>query len=105
MFNRITGAALSGGLYIFATAYLLSPLLGWHLESSHIAESFGQLNPWVKGGVKFVVATPFVFHSLNGVRHLVWDTGRELKNGQVNWTGWTVVGGTVLGSAGLAFAW
>src|SRR6266516_7958120 len=27
--NRITGAVLSGGLYVFAAAYLVSPLLGW----------------------------------------------------------------------------
>ena len=105
MFNRITGAALSGGIYIFATAYLLSPILGWHLESTHLAESFGALGPWTKGVVKFGVALPFVFHSLNGVRHLVWDTGRELKNGSVNWTGWAVVGGTVVGSGALAVMW
>jgi succinate dehydrogenase (ubiquinone) cytochrome b560 subunit len=45
---------------------------------------------------------PFAFHSINGVRHLMWDTGigiisfiwlmLALSNKQVIRTGWTVVG-------------
>lgn len=56
----------------------------------------------VKVGVKFGVASPFVFHCFNGVRHLVWDTGRELTNRSVQVTGWLVVGATVAGSGVLA---
>lgn len=52
--------------------------------------------------VKFGVSLPFTFHSLNGVRHLVWDTGRELSNKAVQRTGWFVVGATVVGSGVLA---
>ena len=49
------------------------------------------------------IGLPFWFHSWNGVRHLVWDTGREFSNKQVQVTGWTVVGLTVVSSAVLAF--
>ena len=56
----------------------------------------------VKVGVKFAVALPFTFHAFNGVRHLVWDTGRELGNRQVQVTGWAVVGASVVGSGVLA---
>lgn len=54
--------------------------------------------------MKFAVSLPFSFHSWNGIRHLVWDTGRELSNRQIQLTGWTVVGLTFLSSGILAFA-
>lgn len=95
---------LSGGFYVFGAAYLASPLFGWHLESAALAASVAAWPVAVKVAVKFGVAMPFVFHAANGVRHLVWDTGRELKNRQVQVTGWAVVGVTVLGSGVLA-AW
>lgn len=53
-------------------------------------------------GIKYGVALPFTFHAFNGVRHLVWDTGRELSNRQVQVTGWTVVGASLLASGFLA---
>jgi succinate dehydrogenase (ubiquinone) cytochrome b560 subunit len=90
--HRITGAVASGGVYVFATAYLVAPLFGWHLESASIAAAFGALPLAAKFVVKLGLALPFTFHSFNGVRHLVWDTGRQLTNQQVIRTGWTVVG-------------
>ena len=80
-------------------------MLGWHLESAHLAEAFGSLGAVTKGALKFTVALPFTFHSLNGVRHLVWDSGRELGNGQVVKTGWTVVGLSIASAGVLAFMW
>ena len=56
-----------------------------------------------KGVLKFGVAMPFTFHSWNGIRHLVWDSGREISNKAVQVTGWTVVGLTVVSSGILAF--
>lgn len=100
--NRITGVALSGGLYLFATAYLVSPLLGWHLESASIAAAFGALPLLVKVALKGAVALPFTYHSLNGLRHLTWDLGRGLTNQQVIRTGWTVVGLSVASALFLA---
>ncbi|MCJ1466995.1 hypothetical protein MMC07_005617 [Pseudocyphellaria aurata] len=103
MFNRITGSVLSGGFYIFGFTYLISPLFGWHFfDSAVMASAFGSLPWWGKAAVKFGVAMPFTFHSFNGVRHLVWDMGRELSNRAVQVTGWAVVGATVLTSGALA---
>ncbi|KAL8959487.1 MAG: hypothetical protein Q9193_003658, partial [Seirophora villosa] len=85
--NRITGSVLSGGFYVFGFAYLVSPLLGWHIESAALAQSFAELPTLVKGGLKFLVALPFTFHSFNGVRHLIWDSGREFANKSVVRTG------------------
>ncbi|KAL9101747.1 MAG: hypothetical protein Q9163_003023 [Psora crenata] len=101
--NRITGSVLSGAFYLFGAAYLFSPLFGWHLESAHLAEMFGSLGPVTKGLIKFVVAMPFCFHGFNGVRHLLWDTGRLFGNITIARTGWVVVGLTVVGSGILAY--
>ncbi|MCJ1316034.1 hypothetical protein MMC15_001354 [Xylographa vitiligo] len=101
--NRITGSVLSGGFYIFGFSYLVAPLFGWHLESGSMVAAFGSLPMLAKVGLKFGVALPFTFHSFNGIRHLVWDTGRELSNKAVQNTGWTVVGISVASAAILAY--
>lgn len=101
--NRVTGCVLSGGLYIFGAAYLVSPLLGWHLESAAMAEWFGSFGAVTKGVMKFGISWPFTFHCWNGLRHLLWDTGRELGNRQVQVTGWIAVALSVVSSTVLAF--
>ena len=68
-----------------------------------MAAAFGSLPVVVKVLMKFGIAIPFTFHSFNGVRHLIWDTGRELSNKGVQRTGYTVIGLTLLSSGILAF--
>ncbi|KAJ5445611.1 Succinate dehydrogenase cytochrome b556 subunit [Penicillium cf. griseofulvum] len=94
--TRITGVALSGGLYLYATAYLASPLFGWSIGSESLVAAFSSLSPSVQFALKFGVALPFVFHGMNGMRHLVWDTGRMLTNKQISRSGWTVVGASTV---------
>lgn len=101
--HRITGIILSGGMYLFSTAYLVSPLVGWHLESASIAAAFGALPILAKVSLKTVMAFPFVYHCMNGVRHLIWDLGRGITNQQVVKSGWTVVGVSALSTLVLAF--
>ncbi|PLB52575.1 hypothetical protein P170DRAFT_402874 [Aspergillus steynii IBT 23096] len=100
--TRITGIALSGGMYLFATAYLLSPVTGWDIGSESLATSFSSLSQVAAFALKFGVALPFTFHCFNGVCHLVWDTGRGLRNKQVNRSGWAVVGTSSVAAALLA---
>lgn len=100
--NRITASILSGGFYIFGAAYLVSPLVGWHLESASMAEWFGSFSELSKGLMKGTISLPFTYHCWNGVRHLIWDSGREFGNRQVQVTGWICVGLTVVSSAILA---
>lgn len=102
MMTRITGVAMSGTLYLFAPAYLMAPLFGWHLDSATIAAAFGAWPVVAKVAAKFVFALPFTFHSFQGLRHLVWDMGKEFANKSVIRSGWTVVGLTVASSLGLA---
>lgn len=101
--HRITGVALSGSLYLWATAYLASPALGWHLESASMVAAFGALPVAAKVLLKATMALPFTYHSLNGLRHLMWDLGRGLSNPAIIKTGWTVVGLSVTSALALAF--
>jgi succinate dehydrogenase (ubiquinone) cytochrome b560 subunit len=59
----------------------------------------------VKGGLKFVLAWPFVFHAVNGVRHLIWDVGYGYVKPKANLVkvGWAVWGVSLAGGLGLAF--
>lgn len=100
--NRITGCIISGGMYVFGAAYLVAPLAGWHLESASIAAAFGAWPVIAKVATKFAIALPFTFHSFNGLRHLIWDTGKSFANATVIKTGWTVVGVSVVSALYLA---
>jgi succinate dehydrogenase (ubiquinone) cytochrome b560 subunit len=98
MFNRLTGAMLSGSFYLFGLGYLAAPLIGLNLGSASLAAGFAAWPIAAKVATKMVFAVPFTFHAFNGVRHLVWDTGRQFTNKAVIRTGWTVVGLTAASS-------
>lgn len=55
-----------------------------------------QLSAPILLATKFVLAFPVSFHTANGVRHLVWDTGRALTIKSVYGTGYAMLGATVL---------
>ena len=40
---------------------------------------------------KFLVALPFSFHFLNGIRHLIWDVGYLLTMKEVDRSGYIVM--------------
>lgn len=99
--QRITGAGLSGALYVYATAYLAAPLVGWHLESASIAAAVASLPLAAKGGIKFLIAWPFVYHGFNGAKHLVNDLAiGYAKKTIIRWN-WAVWGASIVGALGL----
>ncbi|QUC20036.1 uncharacterized protein UV8b_04277 [Ustilaginoidea virens] len=81
--TRITGCALSGAAYAYFSAYLVAPLLGWHLESASLASGFAALPFAVKGGVKFALGFPFAYHFINGLRHLWFDLGKGFAKASI----------------------
>ncbi|KAK4446625.1 hypothetical protein QBC34DRAFT_411081 [Podospora aff. communis PSN243] len=105
IWQRFTGAGFSGAMYIFGASYLAAPLLGWHLESASIAAAMGALPLAAKGAIKFVLAWPFAFHALNGVRHLVFDTAlvSSFKRRTIVQTGWYLWGASIVSGLYLAF--
>ncbi len=100
--NRITGLTVAVPFYLFSLTYLASPLLGLHLDSATLASAFGALPVAAKVGLKFAAALPFTFHSFNGIRHIIWDTGRAFNNQTVINTGWVAIGSSLLAALYLA---
>ncbi|KAJ5908292.1 hypothetical protein N7495_000974 [Penicillium taxi] len=100
--HRVSGVALSGTLYLWATAYLASPAIGWHLESASMVAAMGALPTAVQIGLKSILALPFTYHGFNGLRHLTWDLGRGLTNPTIIKSGWAVVGLSVSSALALA---
>jgi len=78
-------------------------LFGWHLDTASMAAAFAGLPILAKIGLKAFFAFPFTYHSFNGIRHLVWDMGAMMTNKQVQVTGWTAVGVSVVSALALTF--
>ena len=102
--NRITGSILSGAFYIFGFGYLVQPVLGLHwFESPSMVAAAAAMPLLAKIPLKFFMAFQLTYHSFNGIRHLVWDTGRQFTNQQVIRTGWFVMGLSAVTAGLLAF--
>ncbi|KAF8575181.1 succinate dehydrogenase cytochrome b560 subunit [Ramaria rubella] len=101
--NRVTGSALSVLLYGFSLSYLIFPAFGMPFDSTQLVELVHSLPEWVKYGGKVLLAAPFAFHGWNGVRHLLWDTGRFLSVKGAYATGYGVLGATAVTTVGLLF--
>jgi succinate dehydrogenase / fumarate reductase cytochrome b subunit len=78
-------------------------LLWWMIAVSSGPEAYASLLDCLAGwvGTLAVIASIFClsFHFLNGIRHLVWDTGRALDIRSATTGGWLVLIGTVVLSA------
>ncbi|KAK7928845.1 Succinate dehydrogenase cytochrome b subunit [Apiospora marii] len=103
IWTRLTGSVFSGGLYVFATAYLAAPLLGWQLESASLAAAFGSLPVAIKGSLKFLAAWPCVFHAANGCRQLTWDLAKGFSKSAIRSSGYSIWGGSLITAMVLAF--
>ncbi|KAJ4501207.1 cytochrome b subunit of succinate dehydrogenase, Sdh3p [Lentinula lateritia] len=100
IFNRITGVGLGFLLYGFSLAYLVAP---GTFDSAHVIEFVNGLPDAVKYTGKFILALPFSFHSWNGIRHLLWDSGKFLTVTGAYSTGYAVLGATAISMLVLMF--
>jgi succinate dehydrogenase / fumarate reductase, cytochrome b subunit len=84
--HRLTGIALSvGGLFLV-----------WWLVAAASSDGAFAAAQWFFGswlGLLMLLGWTFCFffHLLNGIRHLVWDTGRGFDLATAYASGWTVV--------------
>ncbi|KAF3932967.1 hypothetical protein ABW20_dc0103014 [Dactylellina cionopaga] len=104
MFTRITGVTISGIFYLYAIGYVLVSPFGVNMSIANVSKKWGELSAPLKVAVKAPLAVCFSFHFWNGIRHLVWDTGRELTVRGVYRTGYGVLGLTVASTLGLLLA-
>ncbi|KAF7375627.1 Cytochrome b subunit of succinate dehydrogenase SDH3 [Mycena sanguinolenta] len=100
IFHRATGGALSAVLYGFSLAYLFAP---GTFDSVHVVEFVAGLPDAVKYTGKALLAAPFAFHSLNGMRHLSWDMGKFMSIKGVYQTGYTVLAASAISTIALIF--
>ncbi|ODV69342.1 cytochrome b560 subunit of succinate dehydrogenase [Hyphopichia burtonii NRRL Y-1933] len=102
-FHRITGVAMAGAFYALTCGYAATSILGVPFDSSVLISTFAGLSVFTKVGLKAAMAFPFAFHSFNGIRHLIWDLGKELTIKGVYRTGYAVLGLTAVFGSYLAF--
>jgi len=88
---------------VFLSVVAAPLLLWWLVALSSGPEAYDSmlacLGGWI--GKLTLIACVFAlsFHLLNGIRHLVWDTGRALDIRTAYTAGWLVLIGTVILSA------
>uniref|UniRef100_A0A8B9W6T3 Succinate dehydrogenase cytochrome b560 subunit, mitochondrial n=1 Tax=Bos mutus grunniens TaxID=30521 RepID=A0A8B9W6T3_BOSMU len=89
----------SHGVSLFGLSALLVPgSFESHLE---FVKSLC-LGPALIHTAKFALVFPLMYHTWNGIRHLMWDLGKGLTISQLHQSGVAVLVLTVLSSVGLA---
>uniref|UniRef100_A0A5F9DV36 Succinate dehydrogenase cytochrome b560 subunit, mitochondrial n=1 Tax=Oryctolagus cuniculus TaxID=9986 RepID=A0A5F9DV36_RABIT len=91
--------SLSTGVSLFGLSALLLP---GNFESYLELVKSLSLGPALVHTAKFALVFPLMYHTWNGVRHLMWDLGKGLKIPQLYQSGVAVLVLTVLSSVGLA---
>jgi len=84
--HRATGVAMTVGLIVLA-AWLVSASRGQADYEQFIALMSTLVGRLLLIGWSFA----FFYHLANGIRHLVWDTGRGLEIHQANASAWFVI--------------
>ncbi|CAB4401232.1 cytochrome b560 subunit of succinate dehydrogenase [Rhizophagus irregularis] len=84
--HRATGAGLAAGLYGTIAAYAFGGP-----DSDTLVAAVSTLPPTLKLAGKFCISYAFTYHTFNGIRHLIWDTGKALTIKGVYGTGYAVL--------------
>jgi succinate dehydrogenase / fumarate reductase cytochrome b subunit len=96
--NRITGIALSVGLLLFVY-WLVAAASGPESYAAALEVFAHPLTRIALVGFSFA----FFYHLLNGVRHLVWDTGHGFEKATARASGWLAFLGAIVLTALLWF--
>ena len=107
MTSVLSIAHRASGVWLGFVAFAL---VAWLLAVAGGSGFFTQFNA-VAGslpgqGLMVLTVASLVYHSLNGIRHLLWDIGWGFELPHVNATGWVVIALTVLITAAIVWlAW
>jgi succinate dehydrogenase / fumarate reductase cytochrome b subunit len=88
---RFMGIGLAIG-FVFLTSWLIAAGAGRDMFEGY--QAF--FTSWFGLLLLFGWTAAFYFHACNGIRHLVWDTGRGLNNEGAAKSGPIVLGATVV---------
>lgn len=89
--HRITGVILCGGA-VLLTYWLMAATYG----PDAFATAQAILGSWIGKLVLLGVVFSLWYHLANGIRHLIWDTGRGLELPQLRTSGLVVVATAVI---------
>jgi succinate dehydrogenase (ubiquinone) cytochrome b560 subunit len=101
--HRVSGIVLAAGFYGVTISYALGSLIGYPLDSTMLAELFHSLPTFAQVSAKVLPGMLFFFHCTNGVRHLIWDAGKELTIKGVYRTGYAVLAATSIATLFYSF--
>jgi succinate dehydrogenase (ubiquinone) cytochrome b560 subunit len=96
--HRITGVGLAVGFYGVTVSYALGIV-----DTASLVSLYSALPAVAQVGLKAIASFPFAFHAWNGIRHLVWDAGKETTMKGVYKTGYAVLGLTAVSALALLF--
>lgn len=92
--HRASGIANAAGLIVFAA---------WLMQASAGETAYGALTALLGSppGYLLLVGFSFAFfyHLCNGIRHLIWDTGRGLEKRQARISAWVVIALSLISTA------
>ena len=89
--HRATGVAMAVG-FIVLVGWLFDAASGPDVYSQFIAVMDTTIGRLLLIGWSFA----FFYHLLNGIRHLVWDTGRGLEKVQATRSAWFVIVASII---------
>jgi succinate dehydrogenase / fumarate reductase cytochrome b subunit len=84
--HRATGLAMSVGFIV---------LVGWLFDAASGAQTYVGFIDWIDSPLGRLLligwSFAFFFHLSNGIRHLVWDSGRGFEKTTANASAWFVL--------------
>ncbi|MDJ0712572.1 MAG: succinate dehydrogenase, cytochrome b556 subunit [Woeseiaceae bacterium] len=93
--HRATGVGMAVG-FIVLVAWLFDAASG-----PDVYDAFLSLATSTVGKLLLIAwSWAFFYHLCNGIRHLVWDSGRGFEKSQANASAWIVIVGSVVLTAG-----
>jgi len=89
--HRGTGVVLYGGTLLFAL---------WLFAAAFSPGLFSAVAAILRSPLGFIITAGYIwsllFHLMNGLRHLYWDSGRGLAPKTASMTAWLVYGASLL---------
>ncbi|QFT82747.1 Succinate dehydrogenase cytochrome b556 subunit [Roseovarius sp. THAF27] len=89
--TRITGNAL-----LVAALLTVWWLLAAATSADYFATADAVVTSWFGDIVMFLSLWALWYHTLAGVRHLIWDNGMMLQIDKAEMLGWAAIGGSVV---------
>lgn len=96
--HRATGVALAAGAFLFAW-WLVAAAMGPEAYATFVECMRSPLGLLALFGFSFAL----VYHTFNGIRHLLWDIGYGYEIPKFYATGWAVAALTLVVTLGLWF--